>query len=707
MSLPFPRFNYHAHALLCFVLALSLNWIPATFSGSNTLAEALELDAPAGVPANAGKRRSELRASHSALPLSFEANQGQTNNAVKFLARAGGHLLFLTPTETVMALYTPADDGTGKENRAKLRRTDQNERNPLSSPRTIVRMKFEGANPAPIIEGVNELPGRSNYFSGSDRAQWQINIPTYARVRYRQVYPGIDMVYYGSQRQLEYDLVVAPDADSSVVEFRFAGVRGFEISHTGELVLQTAHGSMRQSKPIAYQIERGARQHVSCSYTRKGAGGIGFQLGDYDHSKPLIIDPVLVYSSYLGGNGWDQAYDIAVDSVGNAYVTGKTAALDFPTTPGAFQTSFGLGDALFVAKLNPEGTGLVYSTYINGASGNGIAVDFAGNAYVTGEASTPNFPTTPGAFQTEPWGFDTFVTKLNAMGSALVYSARFGGNFDDFGRAIALDAAGNAYITGWTVCRGLPCGFPTVNAFQPNYGGGYNDAFVTKINSQGSALVYSTYLGGGQIINASEDWGEGIAVDSSGCAYVTGHTYSPDFPITPGAHDTSRAGLDAFVTKFTPDGKLLVYSTLFGGTGREMGMGIDVDINGYAYVAGVTESIDFPVTPGAFQTTGSFEAFVTKFNPQGSGLVYSTYLGGTGGVERGWGIAVDIEGNAYITGDTKPNSQDSNNFPVANAIQGSYGGGLSDAFLSKLNATGTALVYSTYIGGNLFDEGRG
>ena len=702
-----PRSNYHAHALLCFVLALSLSLIPATFSASSTLAEAGQFDVPTRVPANAVKRRSELQASHSALPLRFEANQGQTNSAVKFLARAGGHLLFLTPTETVMSLYDPADYRRGKENRAKLLRTDENERNPLSSPRTIVRMKLEGANPAPIVEGVNELPGRSNYFSGSDPTQWQTNIPTYAQVRYSQVYPGIDMVYYGSQRQLEYDLLVAPDADSSVVEFRFAGIRGFEISHTGELLLQTAQGSMRQGKPIAYQLEKGARQQVACSYVRKSAGGIGFQLGDYDHSKPLIIDPVLVYSSYLGGNGWDQAYDIAVDAVGSAYVTGKTAALDFPTTPGAFQTNFGGGDALFVAKLNPEGTALVYSSYINGASGNGIAVDFAGNAYVTGEASTPNFPTTPGAFQTEPWGFDTFVTKLNATGSALVYSARFGGNFDDFGRAIALDAAGNAYITGWTVCRGLPCGFPTVNAFQPNYGGGYNDAFVTKINSEGSALVYSTYLGGGQIINATEDWGEGIAVDSAGSAYVTGYTYSPDFPVTPGAFDTSRAGLDAFVTKFTPDGKLLVYSTLFGGTGREMGMGIDVDLNGYAYVAGVTESIDFPVTPGAFQTTGSFDAFVTKFNPQGSGLVYSTYLGGTGGVERAWGITIDIAGNAYITGDTRANSQDGNNFPVANATQGSYGGGLSDAFLSKLNPTGTALVYSTYIGGNLSDEGKG
>jgi hypothetical protein len=430
--------------------------------------------------------------------------------------------------------------------------------------------------------------------------------------------------------------------------------------------------------------------------------GIGFRLGDYDRSRPLIIDPVLVYSTYLGGNGFDQGYAIAVDSLGSAYVTGKTAAADFPTTPGAFQTTFGGGDALFIAKLNPEGTALVYSTYINGASGNGIAVDLAGNAYVTGEASTLNFPTTPGAFQTAPYGFDTFVTKLNATGSALVYSARFGGNFDDFGRAIALDAAGNAYITGWTVCRATTCTFPTVNAVQPNYGGGYQDAFVTKINSVGSALIYSTYLGGGTIINGDNDWGEGIAVDSAGSAYVTGYTYSPDFPVTPGAYDTSRAGLDAFVTKFTPDGASLVYSTFIGGPARELGQGIAVDASGNAYVTGSTESDGFPVTPGAFQTTGSFDAFVTKLNPQGSALVYSTYLGGNVGVDRGWAIAVDNAGSAYVAGDTT-----SSNFPTAGAVQLAYGGGLSDAFAAKLNPEGSALVYSTFLGGSLYDEGRG
>jgi len=678
--------------LLSLACMISLAMQP--FPASGTAA----LPAQASQTSSSLSRQGELRASYGALPLGFELNQGQTDGAVDFLARAGGYLLFLKPTEAVLAFDNPAAH-IGQSNREELLSTDRNQPSP---PRLIVRMQLEGANPATSAEGLDELASRANYFGGPDPAQWHTNIPTYARVRYAQVYSGIDMVYYGSQRQLEYDFVVAPGSDPNVIQIAFKGIEDAEINRMGDVLVRTTQGDLRLSEPIAYQESNGMREEVSASYIRKGVSGIGFQLGDYDRSRPLIIDPVLVYSTYLGGNGFDQGYAIAVDSLGSAYVTGKTAAADFPTTAGAFQTTFGGGDALFIAKLNPQGTALVYSTYINGASGNGIAVDSAGNAYVTGEASTPNFPTTPGAFQTAPFGFDTFVTKLNAKGSALVYSARFGGNFDDFGRAIALDAAGNAYITGWTVCRAPTCTFPTVNAFQPGYAGGNNDAFVTKINSLGSALVYSTYLGGGQIINATDDWGEGIAVDSAGSAYVTGYTYSPDFPVTSGAYDTSRAGLDAFVTKFTPGGASLVYSTFLGGSGQEQGQGIAIDANGNAYVTGLTDGSTFPVTPGAFQTTGSFDAFVTKFNPQGSALVYSTYLGGNAGVDRGWAIAVDDAGSAYITGDTT-----STNFPVASSAQQAYGGGLSDAFVTKLNTAGSALVYSTFLGGSLFDEGRG
>jgi len=685
------------------VITWSLFGLPATL---------LRTPAAAGVFQSFGSNRRVQYAPTAladALPLNFELNRGQTNRRVKFIARTEGYVLFLTATEAVMALDNPAAHRKGKEN---LETRDSAELTGEKSrpPRSIVRMKLEGSNPAPEIEGLEQSTTTSNYFAGSDPAGWRNNIPNYARVRYAQVYPGIDMVYYGDARRLEYDFIVAPGSDPEKIAIAFGGIQNFEINLMGDLVLHTQQGDVRQTKPTAYQELNGVKVEVPVSYIAKNQHSVGFQLGAYDPSRPLIIDPVLIYSTYLGGSGFDQGYAIAVDSLGNSYVTGQTAAIDFPTTAGAFQTVYGGGDA-FVAKLNPSGSALVYSTYLASASGNGIAVDSAGNAYVTGDASATTFPTTAAAFQTAPVGYDAFVTKLNPAGSALVYSARFGGNLDDFSRGIALDISGNAYITGWTVCRSTVCTFPTVNAFQPNYAGGNNDAFVTKIASSGSSLVYSTYLGGGKVINGTEDWGEAIAVDNTGSAYVTGYTYSPDFPVTAGAFDTSRAGLDAFVTKFTPDGLALIYSTFLGGAGREQGQGIAVDINGNAYVTGITESFDspftsayegFPVTAGAFQTKGSYDAFVTKLNAKGSALVYSTYLGGSAGVDRGWAIALDDAGNACVTGDTA-----STNFPVSNAIQAAYGGGQSDAFVTKLNATGSGLVYSTFLGGNLWDEGRG
>lgn len=655
-------------------------------------------------------RQSEPHSVHNTLPLNFELNQGQTDQRARFVARSNGYVLFLTATEAVMALDNPAAHRKGKENRGVSANDFESTGKGAMPPRSIVRLKLKGANPAPQIEGLDQLTARSNYFAGSDPTAWRTGIPNFARVRYAQVYPGIDMVYYGEQRRLEHDFIVAPGANPDIIEIAFGGIPRFEINRTGDLLLHHSRGPIRLTKPAAYQEIDGVKQEVPISYIVKNVDSVGFQLGAYDQSRPLVIDPVLIYSTYLGGSGFDQGYAIAVDALGNAYVTGQTAAIDFPTTSGAFQTNYGGGDA-FVAKLNPTGSALVYSTFINSASGNGIAVDSAGNAYITGDAAATSFPTTAGAFQTAPTGYDTFVTKLNSSGSALVYSARFGGNLDDFGRGIALDGNGNAYITGWTVCRSTICTFPTINAFQPNYAGGYNDAFVTKINSTGSSLVYSTYLGGGKILNATEDWGEAIAVDSAGSAYVTGYTYAPDFPLTSGAFDTTRAGLDAFVTKFTPDGGSLIYSTFIGGAGREQGQGIAVDGNGNAYVTGTTESFDnpftsvydgFPVTAGAFQTRGSYDAFVSKLNANGSALVYSTYLGGSAGVDRGWAIALDDAGNVCVTGDTA-----STNFPTTDAVQPAYGGGLEDAFVTKLNASGSGLVFSTFLGGNLSDEGRG
>src|SRR4026208_453972 len=404
--------KYNIEALLSFVLILSLIGIPTTLTTpafANTLKS---------VPTN-GTKRQDAGDAYGALALSFELNQGQTNQRVKFLARSEGYVLFLTATEAVMALDNPAAHQKGKENRDALHRAGDSAARP---PRRIVRMKLEGANPEPRIEGLEQLPATSNYFTGSNPADWHTGIPSFNRVRYTQVYPGIDMVYYGNQRRLENDFVVAPGARPDVIQVAFSGIKDFEIDRMGDLVLRTEQGNIRQSKPVAYQEANGVKEDVPVSYVPTGVDHVGFHVGAYDPTRPLIIDPVLTYSTYLGGSGFDQGYAIAIDSLGNAYVTGATAAIDFPTTPGAFQPSSRGGDA-FVTKINPSGTALVYATYLNGASGNGIAVDSNGNAYITGEAETTNFPTTPSAFQTAPMGFDTFVTKLNPAGSARGYSA--------------------------------------------------------------------------------------------------------------------------------------------------------------------------------------------------------------------------------------------------------------------------------------------
>lgn len=646
------------------------------------------------------RSRLQVVEGYGRIPLHFEPNLGQGPADAKFISRGGGYTLYLTAGGPVIRTTSGGSQASGSGAVAQS-----------GGSRGDLTMRFGGGNSSPRIAGLETLGGRVNYFRGNDPSKWLRNVPTFARVQYQDVYPGIDVFWYGNQRELEFDVVVAPGTDSGVVKLDVSGAGSVAIDSNGDVVLASAAGRMTMHKPAVYQEVAGDRRQIDAEYVLLSEHEVGFRIGLYDSSRPLIIDPVMDYSTYIGGNGFDQAYNIAVDAAGNAYVVGVAFTNDFPTTPGAFQTAPSGNDG-FVTKLSPDGSTFVYSTYLSGANCQGVAVDSNGNAYVTGYAAI-NFPTTPGAFQTSlRGGFDAFVTKLSSDGSSLVYSTILGSSFDDFGYDIALDAGGNAYVTGNTsyLAPG-PGDFPTVNAFQPAYAGGTQDAFVTKVNATGSALVYSTYLGGGAILNATEDWGEGITVDAAGSAYVTGQTYSPDFPTTPGAYDRARAGLDAFIVKFSPSGSSLVYSTFLGGNSRELGLDIAVDSSGNAYVTGSTESTDnpftseydgFPTTPGVVQPFGSFDAFITKLNAQGSGLVYSTYLGGAADVERAWGIAIDKAGNAYVAGDTK-----STDFPLVDAVQPWYGGGLSDAFAARLNATGTVLVYSTYLGGNLYDEARG
>jgi hypothetical protein len=573
---------------------------------------------------------------------------------------------------------------------------------------TILRMQFVNANAEPQVVGLEELPGKVNYFLGNDPARWRTNIPTYAKVQYKNIYPGIDLIFYDNQGQLEYDFVVTPGADPSTIRLAFQDQGGqaldLRTDTQGDLVLHTASREILLHKPRIYQEVDGAKLDVSGEYVllnvpllegRDGGQGesqpqVGIHVATYDASRPLIVDPVLSYSTYLGGNDFDDGSGIAVDASGNAYITGTTTSPNFPTTGPLQPTKGGGARDAFVTKLSADGSARLYSTYLGGSSedyGYSITMDTAGNAYVTGETWSSDFPTANAIQPTNGGGSNAFVTKLNATGSALLYSTYLGGNYWDIGHAIALDTAGNAYVTGETWSDD----FPTANPLQAARSGSYSDAFVTKLSAAGSALLYSTYLGG-----KNGDWGYGIAVDTEGNAYVTGTPWSTDFPTANPFQAENAGAYDAFVTKLNVVGAALVYSTYLGGMYYDVGYGIAVDAEGNAYVTGEAASSDFPrATPFQDAFGGGFnDAFVTKLNAAGSALIYSTYLGGVGN-DAGYSIALDASGNAYVTGGTV-----SANFPTANPLPPAEGGGIPDAFVTKFNTAGSALLYSTYLGGS-------
>jgi Tol biopolymer transport system component len=660
-----------------------------------------------------------LAESFGKLPLSFERNAGQADASVRFLSRAPGYTLFLTGNEAVLSLegarheITKTSDsnvkpgGADRVGLAGPRNSPRHEPDLAShhSSRTLApatfRMSLAGANPAAPVTGLEELPGTRNYLIGNDPAKWRTNVPTYAKVKYQSVYPGIDLVYYGNPQNLEYDFLVAPGADPSVIAFTISALSAsaeekdlpLHIDQDGDLVVRTGEHEVRLQEPVVYQTgEDSAKHFVDARYVVTHDGQVTFAVAAYDRSKLLVIDPVLTYSTYLGGTGGDFGFGIAVDALGSAYVTGQTSSTDFPTG-NPLQAYRGGGDA-FVAKLTPDGSALVYATYLGGSSsdrGFGIAVDALGSAYVTGQTSSTDFPTGNPLQAVFEGVYDAFVAKLTPDGSALAYATYLGGSSWDEGHGIAVDASGSAYVTGHTISRD----FPTARPLQPVLGGGY-DAFVAKLTPDGSALVYSTYLGG----STSDEGGSGIAVDALGRAYVAGGTPSTDFPTASPLQPVSGGGPDAFVAKLTPDGSALVYSTYLGGNGSDYSSGIAVDALGRAYVTGFTTSTDFPTAnPPQAVLGGPYDAFVAKLTPDGSALVYSTYLGGSG-IDVGLGIAVDTLGSAYVSGETG-----STDFPTASPLQPVSGGG-PDAFVAKLTPDGSALVYSTYLGGNGGDTGR-
>ena len=624
-----------------------------------------------------------------ALPLSFEANQGQVNPQVKYLARGEGYTLFLTSDAMVLGLRS-AKAGNGTQ---------------------WLRMALRGAASEPAIVGDDQLTARSNYFVGNDRSKWQTNIPTYSRVRYQQVYPGVDLVYYGRQGHLENDFEVNPGVNPNIIAWQLEGAEKVRVDESGNLILTVAGNEVRLQQPRAYQRE-GERQHeVSVRYRIHGQT-ISFALGKYDRRQKLVIDPVLTYSTYLGGSGGETAYGVALDASNNVFVSGVTASTNFPSTSAGFQTTNDGDGDIFVAEFNAAGTGLVFSTFLGGTGTDTpaeILLGPSGDLFLVGSTTSSNFPTTAGVLQPNYAGNqDAFLTEMKGDGSALVYSTYIGGTGADFGNAVALDSTGNAFVAGSTQSTDLPIKNPLQLGNV-----GQSDVFVTEVSSTG-ALIYSTYLGG-----ALNDYGTGIAVNAAGDVIVSGYTFSKDFPTQSALQSVLSGGSDLFVAKFTPGSTTLKFSTYLGGSSIDRALAMVVDSSENIYLAGDTQSLDFPVTPGAYQSTigGTDNVVLVKLAQGASTLVFSTFFGGSV-TDQATALALDSAKNIYITGFTQ-----SGNFPLINAVQnilGISGAGncgstnlinvpnllCSDAFVTKFGPSGLP-VFSSYLGGLGNDAGQG
>ena len=709
-------------------------------SHPRTPANGLAVDRPATIqPAVAAK--SKLNYGH--LPLMFEPNQGQTDSKVRFIARGGGYGLFLTEQEAVLSLQAPV---AGK---SEARQS------------SVVRMTLAGANEHPAVRGAEELPGKSNYFIGNDPAGWRQNVPQYARVEYAQVYPGVDLVYYGSQGHLEYDFQVAPGTDPKSIQLSFHGSQALKLD-AGDLVLETAAGDIRLEAPRVYQQDGNARKPVAGHFAMLSDNRVGFDIGAYDRNKTLVIDPVLSYSTYLGGSGDELHPAIAVDSALDLYVTGATSSTDFPVTDGSTFKS-GATTNVFVAKYDPTGATLLFASYIGGTGADspvGIAVDAATNIYVAGTTTSINFPTSTSAFQptpNAPGNPHAFVTQListtNASTYSLGYSTYLSGGKTDTATGMTLDNKGFVYVIGITDSTDFPLA-PVAGTFQSTLQG-TNAFFISKVaptSTGANSLNFSTYFGGGFPTTGTVSGGA-IAVDNNANVsniyftgatnYIyTGQNSQTDFPIRnayqsclglapsatqPQTCDTTVTLPDAFIAKLDPGtttGAQLLYCTYLGGSGTDVGLGIALDASGNAYITGSTNSPTFPVSTGAGKTligpqqtpaSAGTHAFVAKINNPATGtgsngstnvqFTYFTYLSGSG-TDVGNAIAVDNVQGADVIGTT----QSASSFPVTpNAFQSTLKG-TQDAFVARLDTLGTttgASQYVSFLGGGATETGTG
>ncbi len=652
----------------------------------------------------------KVAADYGRLPLSFVVNQGQSAPQVRFAASGQGYQVILTSSEAVLGLSRP---GRGGDKSA-------------ASIGDSFKLDLPGSKAGIAPTGEKQLPGKANFFLGNDPAKWHADIPTYSRVRYAEVYPGIDLVYYGNQRQLEFDFVVAAHARPEQIRLHLSGARRMRIDAAGNLEVVGRHGQMAFHKPVLYQERDGKRESVDGAFLLAG-GNVSFRVGDYDPELPLIIDPVLAYATYLGGsctqNISDIAYALAVDTSGNAYVAGMAGSIDFPVTSGALQTAIGtqtIGGLnlnaqsnAFITKLNASGTALLYSTYLGGGGGRSdwataIALDASGNAYVTGQANSANFPVTTGAFQTSPRTQNSnsaFVAKLDPSGSALIYSTYLGGSLATTSDAIAVNANGNVYVAGYSDSSDHPVSsgaYQSTNHTTISLG---SNVFVTEFSADGSSLVYSTYIGGSRSDNAKT-----LALDAQGNAYVAGAATSSDYPVTSGAYQTAKlstrtGSLTGFISKLSANGDSLLYSTFLGGSSGDSVNAIALDNLNNVYATGVANSSDFPVSSAAYQSQfSSGSGFIAKLNPSATDLVYSTFLHGThGGFATPAGIALDGSTNVYVAG-----SFYGDDLPVTSgavqSVNNAYNGGGDAGFLAEIDSSGSSLLYATYFAGSFIDN---
>lgn len=609
--------------------------------------------------------QSRATSAYDVLPLAFVTLPGS-----KYTAHGLGYGLSVSPTELGLSLRPNARGARAGAD---------------------VRLRLIGADPAAKVTASGAVAGTRNFFLGNRPGGWLSEVKAWSHVTCSAVYQGVDLVCYGSQRSLEYDFCVAPGADPNAILLRVDGADRVHVDEHGDLVIETATGEVRNRRPVVYQDVDGDRRAVESGYRIGENGQIGFWLGSYDRGRPLVIDPVLDYSSYLGGSDSDTTAQIAVDASGSTYLTGSTAGAGFPATGG----TYGGGDTdAFVVKLNPEGTAVVYATYIGGSGeddGVGLAVDASGNAYVAGSTTSVNFPVRSGLQPTLRGTRDAFLARLDASGSALTLSTYLGGSDEDVATGVAVSPKA-IFVSGISESED----FPTSKKGMSRTLKGETDGFVVQFKKKGAKMGYSTFIGGGGF-----EMTAGIAVDAAGNAYVAGVTTSSDLPTTSPAQATFGGQFDGFVMKLNPKGTASIYSTFLGGSDLDGVAGIAVDAAGNAYVAGVTASRDFPLANPVQASYGGglLDGFVAKVKPDGTGLVYSTYLGGSD-EDRAYRVMVDQAGRAHTTGLTA--SQD---FPVRDPVQEQHNGDGFDAFVTTVAPAGSSLVFSTYLGGSADDSG--